>query len=64
MLLRNRKVVLQDADAVAAALELFRAKPSLGFADCLMLQLARQAGHLPPGTFDRNLGQIEGAQKL
>jgi predicted nucleic-acid-binding protein len=64
MLLRNRKLVLQDADAVAAALELFRAKPSLGFADCLMLQLARQAGHLPLGTFDRDLGRVEGAQKL
>ena len=64
MLLKNSKLVLQDAHAVAAALELFRAKPSLGFADCLMLQLARQAGHLPFGTFDRNLARVDGAQKL
>ena len=32
---------------VVAALELFRGRPSLGFSDCLMLQLARKAGHLP-----------------
>jgi predicted nucleic-acid-binding protein len=64
MLLKNREVVLQDADAVAAALELFREKPALGFSDCLMLQLARKAGHLPLGTFDRNLARVEGAHRL
>jgi hypothetical protein len=40
---------------VAAALDLFRARPALGFSDCLVLQLARKAGHLPLGTFDRGL---------
>ena len=64
MLLNHRDLVLQDADAVAAALDLFRAKPALGFSDCLMLQSARKAGHLPLGTFDRNLSKTEGAQKL
>ena len=64
MLLDHRDLVLQDPDAVAAALELFRAKPALGFSDCLMLQLARKAGHLPLGTFDRNLAGIDGTQKL
>jgi predicted nucleic-acid-binding protein len=64
MLLNHEDLTLQDADAVAAALELFRAKPSLGFSDCLMLQLARKAGHLPLGTFDRNLARVEGTQKL
>jgi hypothetical protein len=29
----------------------------------MMLHLARKAGHLPLGTFDRNLARIEGAQK-
>jgi predicted nucleic-acid-binding protein len=56
MLLNHEDLTLQDADAVAAALDLFRARPSLGFSDCLMLQLARKAGHLPLGTFDRGLG--------
>ena len=64
MLLNHHVLVLQDPDAVAGALDQFRAKPTLGFSDCLMLQLARKAGHLPLGTFDRNLGKIEGTQKL
>jgi len=64
MLLNHRDLVVQDSDTVAAALDLFRAKPALGFSDCLMLQLARKAGHLPLGTFDRNLAKVDGAQKL
>jgi predicted nucleic-acid-binding protein len=64
MLLNHRDLVLQEPEAVAAALELFRAKPALGFSDCLILQLARKAGHLPLGTFDRNLAKVEGTQKL
>ena len=64
MLLNHKDLTLQDSDAVAAALDLFRSRPALGFSDCLMLQLARKAGHLPLGTFDRALGKVEGAQKL
>jgi predicted nucleic-acid-binding protein len=63
MLLDHRDLVLHDADAVAGALDLFRAKPVLGFSDCLMLHLARKAGHLPLGTFDRNLAKVNGAEK-
>jgi len=48
----------------ANALETFRKRPALGFSDCLMLEAARKAGHLPLGTFDRNLGRLEGAQRL
>jgi len=29
-----------------------------------MLELARKAGHLPLGTFDRNLAKVEGVQKF
>jgi predicted nucleic-acid-binding protein len=64
MLLDHRSLVLQDAETVAAALELFRANPALGFSDCLMLQLARKAGHLPLGTFDRGLAKVEGSHRL
>jgi predicted nucleic-acid-binding protein len=64
MLLHHSNLVLQDADVVAAALDLFRARPALGFSDCLMLELARKAGHLPLGTFDRVLAKIEGTQRL
>lgn len=64
MLLDHGQLVLHDRETVADALQLFQAKPSLGFSDCLMLQTARRAGHLPLGTFDRGLGRVEGAQKL
>jgi predicted nucleic-acid-binding protein len=64
MLLDHRHLVVQDAAIMAAALALFRTRPALGFSDCLMLQTAKKAGHLPLGTFDRNLARVEGAQKL
>lgn len=64
MLLDHRELVLEDHDAIACALELFRTKPVLGFSDCLMLHLARKAGHLPLGTFDRSLAKVDGVQKL
>ena len=64
MLLDHKQLVIQDADAVAAALEFFRSKPSLGFSDCLILEIARKAAHLPLGTFDRGLAKLEGARKL
>ncbi len=64
MLLSHRHLVLQDCDTIAAALVQFRAKPTLGFSDCLMLELARKAGHLPLGTFDRGSARLPGTQKL
>ncbi|HVY93801.1 MAG TPA: type II toxin-antitoxin system VapC family toxin [Bryobacteraceae bacterium] len=64
MLLDHQELVLQNPEAVKAALQLFRSRPALGFSDCLILELARQAGHLPLGTFDRSLAKAAGAQKL
>lgn len=64
MLLEHTSLIIQDADVVQLALEGFRLQPSLGFSDCLMLQLARKAGHLPLGTFDRRLAEMEGTQRL
>ena len=64
MLLNHKDLTLQDASTVAEALDLFRARPNLGFSDCLMLRLARNAGHVPLGTFDRGLGKVDGTQKL
>lgn len=49
---------------VSAALALFRARPRLGFYGCLLVEVARKAGHLPLGTFDRALGKIEDTEKL
>lgn len=64
MLLNHRDLTLQESDVVSAALETFRTKPALGFSDCLLLEVARKAGHLPLGTFDRDLGKLDGAEKL
>jgi predicted nucleic-acid-binding protein len=63
-LLAHAELTLQDADVVAAALGHFRAKPTLGFSDCLVLETARKSGHLPLGTFDRQLGKVAGAQLI
>ena len=64
MLLNHRSIAIQDADVVTAALALYRSKPALGFSDCLILQVARKAGHLPLGTFDRDLGKVDGTKRL
>jgi predicted nucleic-acid-binding protein len=64
MLLNHKELTLQDSDVVAAALKSFRERPALGFSDCLLLQLAQKAGHLPLGTFDRELSKLDGAEKL
>jgi predicted nucleic-acid-binding protein len=63
-LLAHGSLTIQDADAVAAALEQFRVRPTLGFSDCLVLEIARKAGHLPLGTFDRQLAKLDGAQRV
>lgn len=64
LLLAHESLVLQDADVVAAALARFRARPGLDFSDCLVLEIARKAGHLPLATFDKALGRLPGAQRL
>ena len=61
MLLSHEQLVIQDADIVNAAISDFRRVATVGFSDCLMLALARAAGHLPLGTFDRKLSKLEGA---
>jgi predicted nucleic-acid-binding protein len=64
MLLAHRDLTLQDTDAVSLALESFRRRPSLGFSDCLIVEIARKAGHLPLGTFERGMSRLEGAQQI
>jgi hypothetical protein len=41
-----------------------RRKPALGFSDCFVLEIAGKAGHVPLGTFDRNLGRLDHAERL
>jgi len=64
MLLDHEYLTLQDPETVLAAVERFRERPRLGFSDCLVLEAARKAGHLPLGTFDRSLGALDGAERL
>lgn len=64
MLLNHRDLTVQDAEVVAAALDQFRQKSGVGFSDCLVLEVARKSGHLPLGTFDRDLGKLDGAERL
>jgi predicted nucleic-acid-binding protein len=63
-LLKHRDLTVQDADVVIASLVHYRNKPSLGFSDCLVLEIARKSGHVPMGTFDRTLGKLEGAERI
>jgi predicted nucleic-acid-binding protein len=64
MLLNHEHLAIQDPDVVVRALAEFRARPALGFSDCLVLETARKAGHLPLGTFDRGLAKLAGVQRL
>ena len=64
MLLHHEHLTLPDADAVTNALVHFRRQPKLGFSDCLMVEVARKAGHGPLGTFDKLLGRVDGATSL
>jgi predicted nucleic-acid-binding protein len=63
LLLGHRDLTIQDAEVVTRALDLFREHPAVGFSDCLILEVARQAGHLPLGTLDRRLARLEGAER-
>jgi predicted nucleic-acid-binding protein len=64
MLLNHKDLTLQDADVVLCALEQFRKRPKVGFSHCLVLEIARKAGHLPLGTFNRDLSRCVGTERL
>jgi predicted nucleic-acid-binding protein len=64
MLLNHQEIALQDPEVVSSALDQFRRRPALGFSDCLVVEIARKAGHMPLGTFDRDLASVDGVQRL
>ena len=64
MLLNHERLTIQDADVVDAALGHYRQKPALGFSDCLVLEIARKAGHIPLGSFDKALSKLDGVERL
>ena len=64
MLLNHRELSLQDADVVTAALDHYRRRSTVEFSDCLVLEIARKAGHLPVATFDRNFAKLNDVRRL
>jgi predicted nucleic-acid-binding protein len=64
MLLNHEHLTVQDADTVEAAVESFRANPSVSFSDALIVEIARKSGHVPLGTVDKALARIDGTQRL
>lgn len=64
MLLEHAQLVVQGPDIVRAALGVYRAGGGVEFSDCLILESARKAGHVPLGTFDRSLSRLEGAESI
>jgi predicted nucleic-acid-binding protein len=64
MLLNHRELSLQDADVVTAALDHYRRRTAVEFSDCLVLEIARKAGHLPIATFDRNFAKLNDVRRL
>jgi predicted nucleic-acid-binding protein len=64
MLLNHKELTIEDAAVVTNALEHFRNRPAVGFSDCLVLEIARKAGHLPLGTFERSLAKLPNAKLL
>ena len=64
MLLSHKNLSVQDPEVVAEALKRYRTKPSVEFSDCLVLEIARKAGYIPLGTFDRDLAKFERAERL
>jgi predicted nucleic-acid-binding protein len=64
MLLNHENLSVQDADVVTAALDRYRTRSAVDFSDCLVLEIARKAGHLPLATFDRNFAKFADVQRL
>lgn len=60
LLLDHRQLSLQDADIVESALQHFRGRTAPDFSDCLVVEVARRAGHLPLGSFDRRMQRLPG----
>jgi len=64
MLLNHKELTVQAPDVVISALDRFREYPALGFSDCLLVEIARKSGHVPIGTFDRDLAKLESVQRI
>ena len=59
MLLEHEHIVVEHPVAVKRALDVSHTRSKLSFADCLLVEIARQAGFLPLVTFDRDLAKLD-----
>ena len=64
MLLQHQTLLIERPNVVAAALAQFRLVKRVSFTDCLLVEIARAAGHMPLGTFDRALAKADGAVSM
>jgi predicted nucleic-acid-binding protein len=64
MLLNHAHLSIQDPETVTAAVARFRRRPSVGFSDCLVAEIAKKAGHIPVGTFDRDFARFDDVERL
>lgn len=64
MLLNHEHLTVQDQEVAEAALEKFKRHKRVSFSDTLLLELAHKGGHMPLGTFDRDLAKLEGTEHL
>lgn len=60
----NKELALEEPTVVRSALARYQSKGKIHFEDCMILEIARKAGHLPLATFDKALGKSDGAQTL
>jgi predicted nucleic-acid-binding protein len=63
-LITHPNVALEDVAVVRNALKHFMQSKKIDFADCLILEIARKAGHTPLGTFDRDFAKLDGVERL
>ena len=58
---QNDQVVVRRAGRYECSCGEFHGGSAPGFSDYVALEIARKVGHLPLGTFDRDLAKFDGA---
>ena len=64
MLIEHDRLALQDEDVVRKAHSTFERERSIELTDCLIVESARKAGHIPVGTFDRKMARLEATSRV
>ncbi len=64
MVLAHEQLSMQDAEVVVRALTAYSASRKVEFSDCLILEIARKAGHAPMSTFDGDFAKLDGVERL